>query len=221
LSTPERPWSAASRPSLRLVARPAESEPDDAELVRALVAREEWAARAVWNRYAPMVYGVIDRALGSSWESEDLTQEVFLRLFDGIGRLRDPSVLRSFIYSAAVRMLRWHLRAKRVRRILLLSHTGDVPEQATAGPDGEGRELLARFYSMLDTLGTDDRTAYVLRHVEGLSLLEIAEVTGASLATVKRRIRRAADRVERFAKRDPDFAAYLCRVSVPEGGDGE
>jgi RNA polymerase sigma-70 factor (ECF subfamily) len=206
---------------LRLVERSQEKEPDDVELVRALVAREEWAARATWNRYSPLVYGVLDRALGSSSESEDLTQEVFSRLFAAIGKLRDPSALRSFVYSCTIRMLRWHLRAKRVRRILLLSDTGDMPEPATAGEDGEGRELLRRFYRMLDTLSADDRTAFVLRQVEGLSLQEIAEVTGSSLATVKRRIRRASDQVEKFAKADPDFAEYLCRLPGKEAGDDD
>jgi DNA-directed RNA polymerase specialized sigma24 family protein len=49
----------------------------------------------------------------------------------------------------------------------------------------------------------------MLRNVEGFSVLEIAKVTEASPATVKRRIRRAALRVEAFARSDPDLAQYL------------
>jgi RNA polymerase sigma-70 factor, ECF subfamily len=207
-----RPWeSRSNRPPLRLLARREPAEPDDAELVRGLLGREEWAARAMWNRYAPFVYGVLDRALGSSVESEDLTQEVFWRIFAAIGRLRDPGALRSFIYSTAIRMLRGHLRAKRVRRLFSLSESGDVPECASEASDGEGRDLLRRFYSMLDTLSADDRTAFVLRQIEGLSLDGVAHATGASLATVKRRIRRASDQVAGFAKQDPDFAEYVVR----------
>jgi RNA polymerase sigma-70 factor, ECF subfamily len=218
LSTVYRPWEegAAGGPPLRLVAQREATEPDDPTLVRGLVAREEWAARAVWNRYAPLVYGVLDRALGSSSESEDLTQEVFWRLFAAIGKLRDPSALRSFIYSCAIRMLRWHLRARRVRRFLSLSESGDVPEQATQASDAEGSELLVRFYAMLDTLSANERTAFTLRQIEGLSLQEIVDATGVSLATVKRRIQRASLQVEKLAAADPNFADYVVR---PAGSD--
>jgi RNA polymerase sigma-70 factor (ECF subfamily) len=190
-------------------------ELDDAGLVRALVAREEWAATLAWSRFGTMVYGVLDRALGSSAESEDLTQEVFWHVFAAIRTLRDPSALRSFIYSSAIRMLRSHLRAKRVRRLFSLSDSGSVPERACQAPDTEGRDLLGHFYAKLDTLGANDRTAFVLRHVEGLSLDEIVSVTGASLATVKRRIRRATQQIDRLTSADPDFAEYR---AGPRGG---
>jgi RNA polymerase sigma-70 factor (ECF subfamily) len=191
--------------------------PDDATLVWGVVAGEEWAARAVWNRYAPLVYGVLDRALGSASESEDLTQEVFWRLFASIRKLQDPNALRSFLYSSAIRMLRWHLRKKRVRRFLALSETGEMPEASAQATDSEGRELLARFYRMLDKLGAEERTAFMLRQAEGLSLQEIATVTGSSLATVKRRIRRASDVIERLARAEPEFAEYLTRAGAGDG----
>jgi RNA polymerase sigma-70 factor (ECF subfamily) len=191
-------------------------EPDDAELVRAIKAREEWAARVAWSRYAPMVYGLLDRALGSAGESDDLTQEVFLRVFAAMPTLRDPNALRSFIYSAALRMLRWHLRAKRVRRLFALSDSGELPDRATPAVDSEGRDLLRRFYRLLDDLGADDRTAFLLRYFEGLALDEIGEVTGASLATVKRRIRRASERIATLARGDAELSHYLAREDTTD-----
>lgn len=212
-----RPWWGVSRhPQLRLVDQAQLAEPDDTALVQAASAREQWAATAIWNRYAPMVYGLLDRALGSAGESEDLTQEVFLRVFAAIGKLRDPSALRSFIYSAALRMLRWHLRSKRIRRLLTLSDSGQLPDRASAATDSEGRELLRRFYRLLDTLSANDRTAFVLRHIEGLSLQEIVIATGASLATVKRRVRRASNEVGTLAKADPELVHYFVRGAADD-----
>jgi len=218
MSNPSQGSGPRSGPRLRLVAPQEANLPDDAALVRAVVAGEEWAARAVWNRYSPLVYGVLDRALGSASESEDLTQEVFWRLFASIRTLRDPNALRSFLYSSAIRMLRWHLRKKRVLRFLALSDTGELPEAPGQATDSEGRELLARFYRMLDKLGAEERTAFVLRQAEGLSLQEIADVTGSSLATVKRRIRRACDVIERLARAEPEFAEYLDRAGAKDDG---
>jgi RNA polymerase sigma-70 factor (ECF subfamily) len=200
-----------------LVAPGGEDQPDDVTLVRAVVAGEEWAARAIWNRYSPLVYGVLDRALGSASESEDLTQEVFWRLFASIRTLRDPSALRSFLYSSAIRMLRWHLRKKRVRRFFTPFDAGEVLDARAPVVDSEGRELLTHFYRMLDKLGADERTAFVLRQVEGLSLQEIADVTGSSLATVKRRIRRACEVIELLAREQPEFAEYMGRAGADDG----
>jgi RNA polymerase sigma-70 factor (ECF subfamily) len=202
--------------ALRLVGHVESGELDDAALVRALVDRREWAATVAWNRFGPMVYGLLDRALGSAAESEDLTQEVFWHVLAAIGTLRDPNALRSFIYSSAIRMLRSHLRAKRVRRLFAISDSGRVPERASQASDTEGRDLLDHFYAKLDTLGANDRTAFVLRNIEGLSLDEIVTATGASLATVKRRIRRASQQIERLTSVDPDFAEYRMR---PRGTD--
>ncbi|MDP9034936.1 MAG: RNA polymerase sigma factor [Myxococcota bacterium] len=209
-------WGISRHSPLRLVSGTPETQPDDSALVLALSNGEEWAASAIWNRYAPMVYGLLDRALGSAGESDDLTQEVFLRVFAAIKKVRDPKALRSFIYSAAIRMLRWHFRSKRVRRVLTLSASGDLPEQAVRGADSEGRQLLERFYRLLDSLSANDRTAFVLRHIEGLSLDEIVAATGVSLATVKRRVRRGSKQAATLARADAELLQYF-PYGAPDG----
>src|SRR5258708_5039277 len=108
-------------------------------------------------------------------------------------------------------MPRWPLRGKRIRRLLALSDSGELPDRAAPGADSEGRELLERFYGLLDTLSANDRTAFALRHIEGLSLEEMVKITGASLATVKRRVRRASNRRAILAKAGPDLSHYFVR----------
>jgi RNA polymerase sigma-70 factor (ECF subfamily) len=208
-------WGRGRSASLHLLPGK-EAELDDAALVQALRAREPWAASLFWNRFAPMVYGVLDRALGSASDSEDLTQDVLWRVFSALGSLRDPSALRSFVYSSTLRRLRWHLRSRRVRRWMLLSDSGDLPDTQQT-PPSDGREILGRFYRLLDRLGANDRTAFVLRHVEGLTLAEIAQATGTSLATVKRRVRAASAQITHLARRDPELARY----AKPSGGSDD
>jgi RNA polymerase sigma-70 factor (ECF subfamily) len=190
---------------LALAAEPA--RPDDHEIVRALRAGEAWAASAVWNAYASRVFRVAARVLGSDSDAEDITQDVFARVFSGIGTLRDPSALGSFVFSVALRMVKRELQRRRVRRILRLSDTGHLPETPVDAADSEARDALAWLYAVLDQLGAEERTAFVLRYVETMSLPEIAEAMGLSLATVKRRIDRAAEHVAR-ADRDGTFATY-------------
>jgi len=156
---------------VQLVSPGAEPVLDDADLVRAFSDGESWAARAIWSRHAPMVYRLLERALGPSGEAEDLTQDVFLRTFSKLPTLRDVQALRSFIYSVALRTLKWELRRRRVRRILRLSDTGHLPDLPVRGVDSESRQILSRFYGLLEQLPVNDRTAFVLRHMEGALVL--------------------------------------------------
>jgi RNA polymerase sigma-70 factor (ECF subfamily) len=198
----------SARP-LALAAVPADlARSDDAELVRALRANEPWAAPALWNKHAPRVYRLAARMLGSSDDAEDITQEVLARVFAKIDQINDPGALGSFVFSIALRTLKWTLRRRRVRHVLQLSTTGRRPEQRVEPVDSEGREALARLYAILDQLSAQERSAFVLRHLETMSLPEMAEAMGLSLATVKRRLHRATARVSWFVDRDATLAAY-------------
>jgi RNA polymerase sigma-70 factor (ECF subfamily) len=193
---------------VQLIAAGTERVPD-AELVRAFRKGEEWAARAIWRRHAPMVFRLLERGLGPGGEAEDLTQDVFLSSFAGIPQLRDGDALRSFIYSVALRTLKWELRRRRVRRILHLSDSGQLPDLPVRGSDSEARQLLAHFYALLEKLPVNDRAAFVLRHMEGLKLEEIAERMGVSLATVKRWVGRASREVSALVEADPELSARV------------
>jgi len=166
----------------------------DVELVRALCAGQADAPAAAWNRYAPLVFGICSRALGSETEAEDLTQDVFYRLFARIGTLRKPEALRSFVTSFAIRTVKWELRRRRARRFLTLSLTGDLPETPPGFVSADNRYALQRFYQVLDRLSTRERLVLVLRHVEEMTLDEVAAHMAISLATVKRTLRRANGR---------------------------
>jgi RNA polymerase sigma-70 factor (ECF subfamily) len=201
-----RPEAAARRPPLVLAAAEP-SRPDDHEIVRGLRAGEAWAATAVWNAHAPRVFRVAARVFGSDNDAEDITQDVFARVFSGIDSLRDPGALGSFVFSVALRMVKRELQRRRVRRILRLSDTGRLPDVPVDGAESEARDALAWLYVILDQLSAEERTAFVLRHVETMGLAEIAEAMGLSLATVKRRLDRACEAVA-LADKDGTFATY-------------
>lgn len=194
---------------LHLVTPAAEPGTDDVDLVRAFVNGEGWAARAIWTRHAPMVHRLLQRALGPRAETEDLTQDVFLSTFQKLPSLRDASALRSFIYSIALRTLKWELRRRRVRRILQLSPTGQPPELSVQASDSEARQILTRFYVLLEKLSANERAAFVLRHMEGFKLEEIGQHMGVSLATVKRWLSRGSQRVSALVDADGAFGSYF------------
>ena len=206
---------------MRLVAAatasPEEASATDLELARALIDGTANAAEAAWERYSPLVHRIVSRAIGPDAEVEDVTQEIFYRLFSRIGTLRKPEALRSFVISFAIRIVKWELRRRRARRWLTLSETGDVPDEQLMVMDAENRYALRRLYGMLDRLSTRERLVLVLRHVEGMTLEEIAAAMELSLATVKRGLRRASARVSQMVdaddpKRRPTGTAMKRRV---------
>jgi RNA polymerase sigma-70 factor, ECF subfamily len=190
---------------MRLVASTADASETarDLELARALIdGTSSHAPEIAWERYAPLVHRIVSRALGPDAEVEDVTQEIFYRLFSRIRTLRKPEALRSFVISFAIRIVKWELRRRRARRWLTLSETGEVPDEQLMVMDAESRYALRRLYSLLDRLSTRERLVLVLRHVEGMTLEEIAEAMELSLATVKRGLRRASLRVSQMVDSD-------------------
>ena len=189
---------------MRLVAASTEEAEgaSDLDLARALIEGKSHAAELAWERYSPLVHRIVSRAIGPDAEVEDVTQEIFYRLFSRIGTLRKPEALRSFVISFAIRIVKWELRRRRARRWLTLSETGEVPDEQVMVMDAESRYALRRLYALLDRLSTRERLVLVLRHVEGMTLEEIAEAMELSLATVKRALRRASVRVSQMVDTD-------------------
>ena len=199
--------SHAGPPLQLVVPRSFAAAASDVDLVRGLIRKEEWAAVALWSRYGSLVYRLADRAMGSRHEAEDLTQDVFLCVFNKIAGLREPSALRSFVVSVTIRTLKWTLRRRRLRQWVHLTETGDLPDQAVRGVDVE--ETLRRFYRLLDKLKTDDRLIFVLRRVDGMQLEEVAQATERSVATVKRRLAKADAELSHWMEREPVLMTFL------------
>lgn len=189
------------------------SENDDSWVVGLLLEGDPRAPRVVWQRFAPMVHRMLKRAFGPDHDIDDLVQEVFLVLFDRVGTLREPKALRAFIISITAHTIRRELRRKTAARWL---HLGETTSARAREADLDSREALVRLYGILDRLGADDRTAFALRFLEGLELIEVAHAMGVSLATTKRRLTHAWSRIVTHAQRDAALVGYLSDLQ-PEG----
>jgi RNA polymerase sigma-70 factor (ECF subfamily) len=134
---------------------------------------------------------------------------LFFSLFFNPARQRDAMAHRSFVFSIGARVMRWQLRRRMVRRWVGLSLTGELPDVAQPPVDVDAREALRRLYALLEKLGPADRTIFVLRQSEELSLPEIASTVEMSLSTVKRRLGRVSARMARLVRADPLLSAYV------------
>src|SRR5260370_37263568 len=185
-----QPSDAKPSGHLWLVAKTGSPQPTDEALVSAYLNGEARAAEQICQKHAAMVERLLRRSLGPVEEIEDLTQEVFLRLFTKIPTLEDPEALRSFIYSIAVRVLRWDLRRRWIRRGVRLLPANEIPERATPSDNFEARQAVPRFDDILDPLGDRDQSAFGLHNMERLTPQDSARSLGLSIAPSKRRCSR-------------------------------
>ena len=209
-----RPGGAEPRPSRGAVQALPLVATDDETLARAAAAGHPGAATVIWARFAPLVRRLLRRTLGPGDEVEDHVQDTFLRFFRSARELRDPSLLQSYLVGITMRVARGELRRRRLRRWLTLTPSGALPDTADRPADHPSRAAVARLYAVLDRVDDRSRMLFVLRHIEGLELTEVASALGCSLATAKRHLARASQRILAAAGRDPELAAW---VGAPDG----
>ncbi len=145
---------------------------------------------AIFRRYHSLVRAIVCRSLGVT-DASDTVQEVFLRLFRSLSQIRDPDALKSFLTGIAIRVVRSELRSRRVRSIVSLSE--DAEADARRDDSSDSKELVVALYRELAKLDDEVRLAFVLRHVQGMTLPEVAEHLECSLATAKRRLAVASE----------------------------
>jgi RNA polymerase sigma-70 factor, ECF subfamily len=175
----------------------------EAALIQRCAAHDEDACAELVNEHQRMVYQLSLNLLGDHNEALDLSQEVFLRVFRTIHAFRGASQLRTWIYRIVVNQARnrqrWWRRRHRAQQVSLDEHIrdhGDLPESGNSGsPDRAlGQKLLAeRIRVALEGLPFDQRTALVLREIDGLSYEEIGYSLGIAVGTVKSRLARARE----------------------------
>ena len=167
-----------------------------------------------------MVYALLRRTLASRHDVEDFLQEVFARVFESLRTLQNPAALRSFIYSIALRALNEELRQKSIRSRLTSLFLTPFLRASVAHVDFESRDTLRRIETVLDQMHPRLRAVFALRRFEGLELTEIAERLDLSLATVKRDMDKAHNRIARLIGADDRLCAVLESDAMRNLGEG-
>ena len=172
----------------------------EAALVERCAAGDEMACADLVAAHQRMVYGLAFNLLGNRDEALDVSQEVFLRVFRTLSSFRGQSALRTWIYRIVINQVRnrqrWWRRRHRSDLISLDQHLrefGDLESKRDVLPDRllASKETAARIWNALERLPFDQRTALILREVEGLRYEEIAFSLNVAVGTVKSRLTRA------------------------------
>lgn len=175
---------------------------DDRALVLAIQKGDTEAFAVLLRRYEKTVYRTAYLITGSEQDAEDLTQEVFLRVWSGIGTYRGESKFFTWLYAVTKHVCTDRVR-KNSRTPRSFSLTPQDPEEAApfelSDMDRENapedvacrRETQEAVRRAIASLKDEYRVIVLLRDIEGYSYEEIARALGIGIGTVKSRLNRA------------------------------
>ena len=172
----------------------------DRELVATAVDGVEGSFEELVRRYQRPISAYVYRMVGNYESALDLTQEIFIKVYNSLRRYREEFKFSTWIYKIAHNSAVDHLRRNATReQSLVVGPEGDqfdLPLESTRlspEQESERKERRGEIESVVRTLPANYRELIILRHSQDLSYEEIVEVTGLPLGTVKNRLFRARE----------------------------
>ncbi len=160
---------------------------EEAGLVRRCLRGDAEAVRSLVDRFQAEVFGVCLRLLSHRHDAEDVTQEVFLRVFRSLRRWDSARPLRPWIMAIAMNRCRTWM-AQRARRPEVVDYLQDI---VPASPADDSAELLREIHDALQELRPDYRRVFLLFHEQGQPYEDIAVAMNRPVGTIKTWLHRA------------------------------
>jgi RNA polymerase sigma-70 factor (ECF subfamily) len=145
---------------------------------------------AAYRSYSRLVAHIGARILGQREEVDDLVQDVFLETARWRPRIAHPGAMKQWLKTVTIRAATRRLQKRRSSAAFGDDAALDDSSVCDAGSP-EQRSQLRDIQRALARVGVTERLAWTLRYVEGESVSRVAELSGCSLATAKRRVARA------------------------------
>ncbi len=170
--------------------------------------------------YQTPVYNYVLRMVGDRSLAEDLTQEVFLRVYQGLARFSSRSKFTTWLFQVTKNRVLDELRATE-RRPRTVVDVDDMRSLEVVDAPFERIEAIDAVWRAVEHLTVDLKMALLLRDIVGLSYTEIADSLEVTLATVKWRIWKAREEVQLALARDgielfePSVRAAAVEAPVP------
>ena len=163
---------------------------EDAKLVRRCLRGDAASVQVLVERFQSDVLGLCIRLLHHRQDAEDVTQEVFLRVFRSLKRWDQTRPLKPWIMTIAVNRCRTWM-VQRSRRPELVEYLQEVAAAADSGPGDDAAELAREIQAALAELRDDYRLVFTLYHEQGLAYEDIADAVDKPVGTVKTWLHRA------------------------------
>jgi RNA polymerase sigma-70 factor (ECF subfamily) len=212
----------------RVHVRMSDARPEDeANLIAKAAAGDRGAFRALYARHRDVVARLVFRMLGPSRDQDDVVQEVFFQVYKSLKDFRGQSKFSTWLHRVTVNVVLMHRRAARSRPTYAEEpHPDATPDDEAVAPDvdADRRERVRAFARILERLPEKKRVVFILHELEGVPPLEIAEIVGAPVLTVRTRLFYARREIEAMLEDEPVLAGLrgtLTSTSTPPSDGSE
>jgi RNA polymerase sigma-70 factor (ECF subfamily) len=172
----------------------------NSNIIDQLKKRDEKAFRQLVEEYQRMVFQTCMGIVHNADDADDVSQEVFIEVFNSIDHFRADSKISTWLYRIAVNKSLNHIRANKRKRLfqsLGFSNSPDVADTSIPIDAIENQQRKKIMDAAIDSLPENQRTAFVLHKIDDLSYKEIAEIMNVSLSSVESLIFRAKQNLQK------------------------
>jgi RNA polymerase sigma-70 factor (ECF subfamily) len=193
----------------------------DLAVIRKAQRGDERAFALIVRAYEAPVFNYVLRMVGDRGLAEDLTQDIFLRVFRGLRGYSLRSRFTTWLFQVAKNRVVDQLRAEE-RRPRSLVAIEDTPPLEVLDAPIERTEAISVLLRAVESLSPDLKEALLLRDIAGLSYNEIADTLEVTLATVKWRIFKAREEVQRaLEEQGVELSTRSSDASAPASAGSE
>ncbi len=181
---------------------------EDTDLTRKLIEGDRISFENLVKQFKNKVFNTSLSILQNVEDAEDITQEVFVEVFQSVKNFKGESKLSTWIYRIAVskslEFLRWKNRKKRFGFMQSLLYNNltesilEIPNFFHPGIQLENKERAAILFAAINKLPENQKTAFILHKIEGLSYAEVADVMHATVSSVESLLFRAKQSLQKL-----------------------
>jgi len=184
---------------------------DDLEVARLCCEGDRVVCRRLFEQAFRLARRILFRILGPDAEHEDVVQQAMIEVFASLPRYRGEASLKTWMGRICVNVARQVIRKRKRTRMTMSIDANSPMLSGQPGPfdQVEAIDLAVRLHRILDELDADKRIAVTLYELQGLSINEVASVTGVGLSTAKSRIWYGRKYLARAARKDPVLAQAM------------
>ena len=178
---------------------------DDVELIQRILAGDEIAFANLIRKYERQIHAYALRRIGDFHIAEDITQETFLRVYQHLKTLNDPTQFTGWLYAIVNHLcIAWHRKNRLQTQPLEETHISEIEREAYsryittehAKTIAEAQRDLVE--KLLTKLKENDREVITLHYFEEMTSSEIGMYLGVSENTIKSRLHRARQRLKKY-----------------------
>lgn len=182
---------------------------EEKSLIKNLKAKNEEAFKILVEKHKDLVYSTIIPIIQNIDDADDLTQEVFIQIYKSVKKFKEKSSLSTWIYkislSKAYEYLRYKKRKKRFSILVNIFREDnsliDIPDFHHPGIELEQKENAKILFDAIEKLPENQKKAYILKNIQGLSYKKISDIMDKSIASIESMLFRAKNNLKNIIEK--------------------